>query len=122
MFPPLSLSYSATPPQESLIVALATENAMQKSVTAAAVTTNGAVVTQETAAPTVTQNLHPATAAAVGAVAAVAAAAAATVAPLAPIPQELTAMSDQDLLSYINPSTFDQGKGFLNFIFFFNFQ
>lgn len=27
-----------------------------------------------------------------------------------PIPQELTSMSDQDLISYINPSTFDQSK------------
>lgn len=80
---------------------------MQTSVTAAAITTNGAVVTQESAAPNTSPNLHPATAAAVGAVAAVAAAAAV---PLAPIPQELTAMSDQDLLSYINPSTFDQGE------------
>lgn len=87
-------------------MALATENALQKSVAAAAITTNGAVVTQETPAPP-TPNLHPAAAAAVGAVAA--AAAAAAVAPLAPIPQDLTAMSDQDLLSYINPSTFDQG-------------
>ncbi|XP_037818916.1 uncharacterized protein LOC119608533 [Lucilia sericata] len=93
-----------TPPQESLIVALATENALQKSVAAAAITTNGAVVTQETPAPP-TPNLHPVAAAAVGAVAA---AAAAAVAPLAPIPQDLTTMSDQDLLSYINPSTFDQ--------------
>jgi len=38
--------------------------------------------------------------------AAVAAAAAVAVQP--PIPQELTTMSDQDLISYINPSTFDQ--------------
>lgn len=28
------------------------------------------------------------------------------------IPQELTTMSDNDLLSYINPSCFDQGKYF----------
>ncbi|KNC25818.1 hypothetical protein FF38_08157, partial [Lucilia cuprina] len=100
-FPALGIT---TPPQESLIVALATENALQKSVAAAAITTNGAVVTQETPAPP-TPNLHPVAAAAVGAVAA---AAAAAVAPLAPIPQDLTTMSDQDLLSYINPSTFDQ--------------
>ncbi|XP_065365994.1 nuclear factor of activated T-cells 5 isoform X5 [Calliphora vicina] len=102
-FPSLGIT---TPPQESLIVALATENALQKSVAAAAITTNGAVVTQETAAPPTPSNLHPVAAAAVGAVAA--AAAAAAVAPLAPIPQDLTTMSDQDLLSYINPSTFDQ--------------
>ncbi|XP_018784835.1 PREDICTED: nuclear factor of activated T-cells 5 isoform X5 [Bactrocera latifrons] len=76
-------------PQESLIVALATENSMQKSVAAAAVTTNGAVVTQQTTAPAA--GILPG--AAVGPV---------------PLPQELTTMSDQDLLSYINPSTFDQ--------------
>ncbi|XP_037937017.1 uncharacterized protein LOC119670707 [Teleopsis dalmanni] len=80
--------------QESpLIVALAAENAMQKSVATAAVTTNGAVVTQQTATTTV----GVVTAAAPGAV------------PLPPpIPQELTTMSDQDLISFINPSTFDQ--------------
>lgn len=94
-FPPLGITPVA--PQESpLIVALATENALQKSVAAAAVTTNGAVVTQQTASTTT--GLHSA---AVGAVT--------TAVPLPPpIPQELTTMSDQDLLSYINPSTFDQ--------------
>ncbi|KAI9589615.1 hypothetical protein GQX74_007783 [Glossina fuscipes] len=98
--PPFPLAM-ATPPQESLIVALATENAIQNSVTAAAITTNGAVVTQETSAQAA--NLHPAAAAAVGAVAV---AAAAAIPPA--IPQEITTMSDQDLISYINPSTFDQ--------------
>lgn len=88
-----SLAIPPTAPQESLIVALATENAMQKSVAAAAVTTNGAVVTQQTTAAAA--GILPG--AAVGPV------------PLQPpIPQELTTMSDQDLLSYINPSTFDQ--------------
>jgi len=38
----------------------------------------------------------------------IAVAAAAAVAVQPPIPQELTTMSDQDLISYINPSTFDQ--------------
>ncbi|XP_028893928.2 nuclear factor of activated T-cells 5 isoform X2 [Zeugodacus cucurbitae] len=84
-----SLAIPPTAPQESLIVALATENSMQKSVAAAAVTTNGAVVTQQT------------TAAAAGILPG------AAVGPV-PLPQELTTMSDQDLLSYINPSTFDQ--------------
>lgn len=96
----LSIILSATSPQESLIVALATENPLQKSVTAAAITTNGAVVTQET--PSSSTTLHSATAAAV---------AAATTVPLQPtIPQDITTMSDQDLISYINPSTFDQSK------------
>ncbi|XP_067641366.1 nuclear factor of activated T-cells 5 isoform X2 [Eurosta solidaginis] len=86
---PFALAIPPTAPQESLIVALATENSMQKSVAAAAVTTNGAIVTQQTA------GIHPG--AAVGAV------------PIqTPFPQDLTTMSDQDLISYINPSTFDQ--------------
>lgn len=89
-------------PQESLIVALATENALQKSVATAAVTTNGAVMTQQASAPSGGGSIIPA------AVGAVAAAAAVAVQP--PIPQELTTMSDQDLISYINPSTFDQRK------------
>jgi len=87
-------------PQESLIVALASENALQKSVATAAVTTNGAVMTQQASAPNTAGSILPA------AVGAVAAAAAVAVQP--PIPQELTTMSDQDLISYINPSTFDQ--------------
>lgn len=89
-------------PQESLIVALATENALQKSVATAAVTTNGAVMTQQASAPSGGGSIIPA------AVGAVAAAAAVAVQP--PIPQELTTMSDRDLISYINPSTFDQRK------------
>lgn len=99
-----SVHLPVVPPtsQESLIVALATENALQKSVATAAVTTNGAVMTQQASAPSGGGSIVPA------AVGAVAAAAAVAVQP--PIPQELTTMSDQDLISYINPSTFDQRK------------
>lgn len=38
------------------------------------------------------------------------------------IPQDITTMSDNDLISYINPSCFDQGKRTLFLFDFFYFQ